>query len=49
MLKTEEGIVFYFNPYEIAPYAGGIVEYKIPYDSLKDVLNKNYAQQLLND
>jgi len=43
---TDEAIVFYFNPYEIAPYARGIVEYEVPYDSLQDVLNKNYAQRL---
>jgi len=46
---TDEGIVFYFNPYEVAPYASGIVEYKISYDSLRDVLNKNYMQQFLNN
>ncbi|NLO90327.1 MAG: DUF4163 domain-containing protein [Clostridia bacterium] len=44
---TDEAIVFYFNPYEIAPYAKGIVEYKVPYDALKDILNKNYAQRFL--
>jgi len=43
---TDEGLVFYFNPYEIAPYARGIVEYLIPYGSLTDVLNKDYAQRL---
>ncbi|HHY91623.1 MAG TPA: DUF4163 domain-containing protein, partial [Clostridiales bacterium] len=43
---TDEGIVFYFDPYEIAPYVRGIVEYQIPYDSLKDVLNKDYTQRL---
>jgi len=46
---TDEAIVFYFNPYEIAPYARGVVEYKILYDSLRDVLNDNYAQRFLND
>jgi len=43
---TDDGIVFYFDPYEIAPYVRGIAEYKIPYDSLRDVLNKGYAQRL---
>lgn len=38
---TDESIVFYFDPYEIAPYAAGIVEYKISYDALKDVLKKD--------
>jgi len=46
---TDEGIVFYFDPYEVAPYASGIVEYKISYESLKDVLNENYVQRFLND
>ncbi|MGI5848942.1 MAG: DUF3298 and DUF4163 domain-containing protein [Christensenellales bacterium] len=28
---TEEGIVIYFQQYEIAPYASGLPEFKIPY------------------
>ena len=45
---TDEAIVFYFNPYEIAPYASGIVEFSIPYDSLKDDLNEDFIQRFLN-
>lgn len=45
---TDEGIVFYFNPYEIAPYVRGIAEYKVPYESLKNVLNKDFARRFLN-
>ena len=32
----QEGIVFYYNSYEIAPYAAGPTEVLIPYDELKD-------------
>ena len=28
---NEEGIVFYFGPYELAPYAGGFQEIMVPY------------------
>lgn len=28
---SEEGVVFYFSPYEIAPYSSGYIEVKIPY------------------
>lgn len=35
---TEEGIVVYFQLYEIAPYASGIPEFKIPYELIKDGL-----------
>jgi len=45
---TDEAIVFYFNQYEIAPYASGIVEFSIPYDSLKDDLNEDFIQRFLN-
>jgi len=43
---TDDAIVFYFDPYEVGPYASGIVEFKVPYDSLRDVLNKDYAERL---
>lgn len=33
-----EGIVFYFNNYEIAPYAAGPTEIVIPYETIKDWL-----------
>lgn len=35
---TKEGIVFYYNSYEIAAYASGPSEVLIPYDSLKILL-----------
>ena len=36
----KEGIVFYYNNYEIAPYAAGPSEVLIPYNELKDWLKK---------
>lgn len=33
---TPDGLVFYFNPYEIASYADGPTELVIPYSDLKD-------------
>lgn len=43
---ADDALVIYFNIYEIAPYARGIVEYKIPYSQLKDVLNQSYVERL---
>jgi len=43
---TDESTVFYFDPYEIAPYASDIVEFLIPYDALRGVLHPEYAQRL---
>lgn len=36
---TKEGILVYFYPYEIAPYAAGFPEFFISYDELKDFIN----------
>ncbi|MCX7694596.1 MAG: DUF3298 and DUF4163 domain-containing protein [Caloramator sp.] len=36
---ANDGIVIYYGLYEIAPYAAGIQEFKIPYEILKDHLN----------
>lgn len=35
---TKEGIVLYFQLYEIAPYTAGIPEFKIPYGEFKEYL-----------
>ncbi|MBL7858313.1 MAG: DUF3298 domain-containing protein [Cyclobacteriaceae bacterium] len=37
---TKEGIIFYFNSYEIASYAAGPTEVVIPYMEIKDWLRK---------
>ncbi|KAA6438619.1 DUF3298 and DUF4163 domain-containing protein [Dyadobacter flavalbus] len=37
---TREGILFYYNPYEIAPYARGAIQFVIPYSELENVMDK---------
>jgi hypothetical protein len=32
----------YFNPYQVAPYAVGVVEVKIPYDQLHEILRDDF-------
>lgn len=39
---SQTGLCFYFWPYEIAPYASGIINAEIPYDKLSGVLNDAY-------
>lgn len=39
-------LVIYFNPYEIAPYAAGIIEFSISPDELEDVLKTNIYSYL---
>ncbi len=36
----KEGIVFFYNSYEIAPYAAGPTEVLIPYEDLKDLIKE---------
>lgn len=36
---TSDGLVIYFYPYDIAPYAAGFPEFLISYDELKDIIN----------
>ena len=38
----KDGLSFFFNPYEIAPYGAGIIVAKIPYDSLGGLLKDSY-------
>lgn len=40
---NQEGLVIYFNQYEIAPYAAGIIKVEIPYTELEDVLQEEFA------
>ena len=37
---TQEGVLFYYNPYEIAAYARGPIEFTVPYDELKGIVRK---------
>jgi hypothetical protein len=32
-------LVYTLNPYEIAPYSSGIIEVKIPYQKIRDIIN----------
>lgn len=36
----EDDITFIYNVYELAPYENGIIKIKIPYDEIKNVLNR---------
>jgi hypothetical protein len=35
---TSKGIVFCYDPYEIAPYSFGLIELTLPYDKIKDMV-----------
>jgi hypothetical protein len=37
---TREGVLFYYNPYEIAAYARGPIEFTIPYSELDGIIKK---------
>ena len=39
---SQEGLCFYFSPYEIAPYSSGVVVAQIPYSSLVGILKDAY-------
>ena len=39
---SQTGLCFYFSPYEIAPYASGVIVAEIPYDKLTGILNEAY-------
>lgn len=39
---AEEGIVFYFQPYAIAPYSSGIVQITLSYTSLRGIVKDAY-------
>lgn len=36
---TPNGLAFYYNPYEIAPFSAGLIEVILPYDRIKGYLN----------
>lgn len=40
---TPTGIVYVFNPYEVAPYSDGIIQLEISYDRLKELINPDYS------
>ena len=39
---TQTGLCFYFSPYEIAPYASGIVTVELPYSQLTGLIYDGY-------
>jgi hypothetical protein len=39
---TKKGILFLYNPYEIAAYAMGEIELFIPFEELKTVVNPRF-------
>lgn len=39
---TTSGLCFYFDPYEIAPYASGVITAVIPYEELSTLLQSDY-------
>lgn len=43
-LLAPDGVRFYYNIYEIAPYACGPTELTVPYEALKDLLKPENAQ-----
>ncbi len=44
-LLEPDGVSFYYNVYEIAPYATGPTELVVPYETLKDLLKPNETQK----
>lgn len=45
---SQTGLVFYFAPYEIAPYSSGVVTVEIPYEKLKDLVHADYLPENRN-
>lgn len=39
---SQNGMCFYFSPYEIAPYASGVINAEVPYEKLVGILNDAY-------
>ena len=39
---SQDGLCFYFSPYEIAPYSSGVIIAEVPYDQLTGILNDAY-------
>ena len=35
---TENGLIFYFNSYEIAPYSEGPTEFALPWSALREII-----------
>lgn len=46
---TDDALVYYFSPYEIAPYAEGTIEVAISYDDLEGILKDEYCKSMPED
>ncbi|MBD3167402.1 DUF3298 domain-containing protein [bacterium] len=44
---TEEGLVFWYDPYEIAPYSEGPSRFAIPWDALQRILTSAMHEEFL--
>ncbi|NLM62115.1 MAG: DUF3298 domain-containing protein [Clostridiales bacterium] len=40
---TEDSLHVYFQVYDLAPFAAGLIQFDIPYEYLKDILNPQYG------
>ena len=40
-----QGVTFYFNPYEIGPYAAGIFSIALRFDEVPELFNSQYTAQ----
>lgn len=41
---TKDGLTFFFDPYQVAPYAAGSQEITLPYQTLVSLLRPEYSQ-----
>ena len=39
---AQDGLCFFFNPYEVAPFSSGLIVSKVPYDALGGLLKDDY-------
>lgn len=46
---TYEGVEVFFNPYEVGPYAAGMISVIIPYESNEDIFNQDLWEGLPSD
>ncbi len=42
---TDFGLLFYYNVYEVAPYATGPIAVELPYDDLENILRTKWLKQ----
>lgn len=47
-LQTDIGLIFTYNPYDIAAYASGLFEVKVPYAEISELLNLETLTKLLS-